>query len=147
MCSPDSWRMSLSCWYCWFLSWPFKNIEWVCNSVYCRSVRGCRGHPSASVQWRQTAELPSWKGTGGGWWRTRIAGGHHGSAPPCSSPYLGLQQTPGQEGKRPSVQEHKHQLCLLGHSRLTMSPADTGRWQLCCCTTLLCYEQGYEHSR
>lgn len=88
MCSPDSWRMSLSCWYCWFLSWPFKNIEWVCNSVYCTSVRGCRGHPSASVQWRQTAERPSWKGTGGGWWRTRIAGGHHGSAPPCSSPYL-----------------------------------------------------------
>lgn len=56
--------------------------------VCCKRVQGCRGHPSAGVQWRQTA-APQLAGTGEGWWRTRIVGGHHGSAPPCSSPSPG----------------------------------------------------------
>lgn len=86
--SPDSWGMSLSCWRCWLLSWPFKNVEGalvVCS----KSVRGCWAHPSAGVHGRQAAELPSLKGIGEGWWRTRMAGGHYGSAPPCSSSYSG----------------------------------------------------------
>lgn len=51
------------------------------------------------------SSAPRLKGTGEGWWRTRMAGGQDGSAPPRSSPCSGLQQTPGQEGKRPSVQD------------------------------------------
>jgi len=29
------------------------------SAVSCKRVQGCRGHPNADVQWRQTAELPS----------------------------------------------------------------------------------------
>lgn len=41
------------------------------------------------------SRAPQLKGTGEGRWRTRMAGGHHGSAPPCSRPYVG---TPASRG-------------------------------------------------